>query len=147
VNTCGGEWMYRSSFSWQGRHLEMNGQLHDPATLCLGKSPQYPSNRRLARPQTRSGRSGEKKILNPTGSLTLQSSSPKLVSIPIELSRFLSKIHDNRQYIALQIHGNTCNGCRTVIEREKRSVLNHCFWIREEPGSLLVLHSLSKRLF
>jgi hypothetical protein len=44
---------------------------------------------RLGGPQSRSGRFGEEKILDPTGTRTPtpQSSSPYLVAIPITLSR------------------------------------------------------------
>jgi hypothetical protein len=45
-----------------------------------GKSPRYPSDRRLGGPQSRSGRFGEEKILDPTGTRTAtpQSSSQAL---------------------------------------------------------------------
>jgi hypothetical protein len=36
-----------------------------------GKSPRYPLDRRLGGPQSRSGRSGEEKILSPTGTRLL----------------------------------------------------------------------------
>jgi hypothetical protein len=45
----------------------MSGQLHAPAALHPGKSPRYPLDRRLGGPQGRSGRHGEEKILDPTG--------------------------------------------------------------------------------
>jgi hypothetical protein len=53
-------------------------QLHAPAALSLGKSPQYPLERMLGGPQNRSGRHGEEKILDPTGTRTPtpRSSSP-----------------------------------------------------------------------
>jgi hypothetical protein len=35
-----------------------------------GKSPRYPLERRLGGPQSRSGRSGEEKIIDPTGTRT-----------------------------------------------------------------------------
>jgi hypothetical protein len=37
------------------------------AALLPGKEPQYPLDRRLGGPQSRSGRHGEVKILDPTG--------------------------------------------------------------------------------
>jgi hypothetical protein len=40
--------------------MEVNGQLHEPATLPQGKSPWYPSDRRLRGPQSWSGRGDEK---------------------------------------------------------------------------------------
>jgi hypothetical protein len=48
------------------------------------KSPRYPLDRRLAGPQSRSGRRGEKKILDHTGTRTPTppSSSPWPVAIP-----------------------------------------------------------------
>jgi hypothetical protein len=55
-----------------------SGQLHAPAALPLGKSPLYLLDWRLGWPQSRSGRDGEEKILDPTGTRTPtpRSSSP-----------------------------------------------------------------------
>jgi hypothetical protein len=39
--------------------MEVSGQLHAQATLPPGKSPWYPMDRRLGRPQSRSARGGE----------------------------------------------------------------------------------------
>jgi hypothetical protein len=50
--------------------LEVSGQLHAPAALPLGKSPRYPFYRRLGGPQSRSGRYGEDKILDRSGTRT-----------------------------------------------------------------------------
>jgi hypothetical protein len=56
----------------------------------------YPLDRKLGGPQNQSGRSGEEKILDPTGTRTPTSRppSPKPVAIPIDLSpqRRLKKI-------------------------------------------------------
>jgi hypothetical protein len=54
-----------------------------------GKSPRYPLDRRLGGLQSRSGRFGEEKIRDPTGTRTPtpRSSSPWLVAIPTTLSR------------------------------------------------------------
>jgi hypothetical protein len=41
--------------------MQVNGQLHAPAALPQGKSPRYPSDRRLGGSQSRSGRGGEEK--------------------------------------------------------------------------------------
>jgi hypothetical protein len=49
----------------------VSGQLHAPAALPPGKRvPQYPLDRRLGGPQSRSGRLEEEKILDPTGTRT-----------------------------------------------------------------------------
>jgi hypothetical protein len=46
-----------------------------PLPLCpLGKGLRYPLDRRLGGPQSRSGRRGEEKILEPTGTQTPTSS-------------------------------------------------------------------------
>jgi hypothetical protein len=45
--------------------MEVNGQLHAPATLPQGKSPFYTLDRRLGGPQSRSGRYGEEKNSQP----------------------------------------------------------------------------------
>jgi hypothetical protein len=50
--------------------VEVSGQLHAPTALPLGKGPRYPFYRRLGGPQSRSGRYGEAKIFNPTGTRT-----------------------------------------------------------------------------
>jgi hypothetical protein len=57
----------------------------------MGKRPRYPFNRRQSGPQSRSGRRGEQKILDPTGARTLTPlpSSPYPVAIPTALSRYL----------------------------------------------------------
>jgi hypothetical protein len=67
----------------------MGGQLHAPAALPPGKEPRFSLDRRLGGPQNRSGRLGEEKILDPTGTLTPipQSSNPEPVAIPTALSR------------------------------------------------------------
>jgi hypothetical protein len=41
--------------------MEVSGQLHAPAVYLQGNSPWYPLDRRLGRPQSRSGRGGEEK--------------------------------------------------------------------------------------
>jgi hypothetical protein len=53
-------------------------KLHAQAALLPGKSPRYPLDRMLGGPQSRSGRRGEEKILNPTRTRTPtpRSSSP-----------------------------------------------------------------------
>jgi hypothetical protein len=45
----------------------VSGQLHAPAALPPGKSPQYPFYRRLGGPQSRSGRYGEVKFFTLPG--------------------------------------------------------------------------------
>jgi hypothetical protein len=69
----------------------VSGQLHSPAALPPGKSPRYPLYKRLGGPQSRSGRNGEVKILDSTGTRTTtsQSSSTQPVVIATALSRLL----------------------------------------------------------
>jgi hypothetical protein len=111
--------MYRSTFSWPRHKLEVSRQLHAPAALPPGKGPRYPLDRRLGGPQSRSGRFGEQKIIDPTGTRTPtpRSSSPYIVAIitiifiiiiivvvivvalqpfvgPWSLSQFLNPIHN-----------------------------------------------------
>jgi hypothetical protein len=64
-----------------------------PPLYPRGKRPRSPSDRKLGGPQSRSGRRGEGKILDPTGTRTPlpRSSSPKPVSITRALSRFSFK--------------------------------------------------------
>jgi hypothetical protein len=58
--------------------MEVSGQFHGPAALPRGESRRYQLDRRLGGPQSRSGRRGEEKILEPTGTRTPtpRSSSP-----------------------------------------------------------------------
>jgi hypothetical protein len=51
----------------------MSGQLHAPAATP-GREPRYPLYKRLGEPQSRSGRHGEVKILDSTGTRTPTSS-------------------------------------------------------------------------
>jgi hypothetical protein len=78
-----GEWMYRATFSWPRHYLDLSGQLHAPTALPPGKAPplRYPLDRRLGGPQSRSGRCGEEKILDPTGTRILNSSVVQPVAI------------------------------------------------------------------
>jgi hypothetical protein len=48
----------------------VSDQFHAPATLPREKSPRYPLDRKLGGPQSRSGRRGEEKNLDPTGTRT-----------------------------------------------------------------------------
>jgi hypothetical protein len=54
--------------------------LHAPAPLPLWKDPQYPLDRRVDGPQSRSGQHGDEKILDPTGT---QTPNPVIQSIII----------------------------------------------------------------
>jgi hypothetical protein len=65
-----GQWMYRSMFSWPTNQLEVSGQFHALAALPPGIHLLYPLDGRLGGPKSRSGRYGEKKILDPTGTRT-----------------------------------------------------------------------------
>jgi hypothetical protein len=47
--------------------MDVSAQLHVPATLPLGKNPQYPLDRRLGSPQNRFGRCEEEKNFAPAG--------------------------------------------------------------------------------
>jgi hypothetical protein len=67
----GGEWSNIHPF-WSSTLDESKCQLHVTAAVPLGegKSPQYPLNRRVSRPQNRSGRFGKQKCLTLPGSHT-----------------------------------------------------------------------------
>jgi hypothetical protein len=49
------------------RRRWVSAQLHALAALPRGKEPQYPLDRWLGGPQSRSGRSVEEKVFDPTG--------------------------------------------------------------------------------
>jgi hypothetical protein len=53
-----------------GVQLQMSGQLHAPVALSPGKNSLYTLDRRLGRPQSQSGRQGEEKIVDATGTRT-----------------------------------------------------------------------------
>jgi hypothetical protein len=61
----------------------VSGQLHAPAALPPEKRPRYPFYRRLGGPQSRSGRYGEVKIFDPTGTRT-----PAPLVVPPVASRY-----------------------------------------------------------
>jgi hypothetical protein len=60
----------------------MAGQLHALAALFPRKEPQYPLDRRLVVPQSRSGRCEEENNLAPAGNLT---PDRRPIAIPSEL--------------------------------------------------------------
>jgi hypothetical protein len=74
--------MYRSIFSWP-RHGTSWRWMISFTSLPLyprGNSPRYLLDRRLGGPQSRSGRRGEKKILDPTGTgVALPTTQPLLI--------------------------------------------------------------------
>jgi hypothetical protein len=57
--------MYSSTHSLTSALDKGSGQLHASAALVPGKNPQYPLDRRLGGPQSRSGCGGEKKNSQP----------------------------------------------------------------------------------
>jgi hypothetical protein len=63
------------------RHqMEVSGQVHTPAVIPppppQGRSPHYPSHRRLGCPQSPSGHSDEEKISQPLSGIEPRSSIP-----------------------------------------------------------------------
>jgi hypothetical protein len=64
---------------------------HAPVAFRRGKSPMFPVDRRVGGPQSRSGRRGEKKILDPIGTRTPipRSFSPQPVATLTTLSHRL----------------------------------------------------------
>jgi hypothetical protein len=91
-----GKWRFGSTILEFGHLMEVSGQLHTPAALSPGKEAQVPNvHRRQAGPQSQSGRRGEEKILDPSGTATPtpRSSSPQPVAIPTALSRLLELSH------------------------------------------------------
>jgi hypothetical protein len=74
--------------------MEVSGQLHIPAALSPGKSPRYPLDRRLGRPQRRSGRGDEENNSQPPPEIeppNPERPANSLVAIPAEVSRLLIK--------------------------------------------------------
>jgi hypothetical protein len=65
----------------------VTGQLHATAALPPGKSPRYPLDRKLGGPQNRSGRRGEEKILEPTGTQNPPARSRSLYGLRYPVSQ------------------------------------------------------------
>jgi hypothetical protein len=63
--------MGRALLSLPRHYMEVNGQLHAPTALPLGKSPRYPLDRKLSGPRSRSELYGEEKNLASAGNGTL----------------------------------------------------------------------------
>jgi hypothetical protein len=96
-------------------HVFLSGHFHAPAALPLGKYPQYPFDRRLSGTQMRSGRHGEEKILDPTGTRTpTPSATQPLTSYSIFSSGTHSMIH-----IRMQIQIGHWNGMFPEGKSEK----------------------------
>jgi hypothetical protein len=72
-----------------------------------GKSPRYPLDRRLAAPQSPSGRCGKDKILDPTGTRTPspRSSTLQPFAIPTELSQPEGSIYKLKYFSPLMSLG------------------------------------------
>jgi hypothetical protein len=68
----------------------VSDQLHAPDVLPTGKEPPYPLDRRLSGPQSRSGRRGEERILNPTGTRNSDSDSSVVQSVARRVGAFKS---------------------------------------------------------
>jgi hypothetical protein len=69
--------------------MKVSGQLHTPADLPQGKSPWYPSDRRLGEPQSRSGGGGEEKNSQPLPGIEPPIIQPVAQSYIAELFRLL----------------------------------------------------------
>jgi hypothetical protein len=70
--------------------MEVSGQFQAPLPHSQGKSPWYPLDRRLGGSQSRSGRGGEEKNIQPPPEIEPYNSerpTRNLVVIPTELSR------------------------------------------------------------
>jgi hypothetical protein len=65
-----GEWMHRSTFLDLGISWRWVVRFTQRPLYPQGKSPRYRLDRRLGGPQSRSGRCGEEKILDPAGTRT-----------------------------------------------------------------------------
>jgi hypothetical protein len=72
-----------STHSWPRHWMEVSGQLHAPAALLPGK--EYPLNRRLGEPQSRSWRGGEEKNSQPLPGLESAINQPVIQRCTTEL--------------------------------------------------------------
>jgi hypothetical protein len=80
----------------------VSGQLHAPAALPPGQTPRYPLYRRFGGSQSRPGRHGEVKILDPPGTRTPKSQLSSCIllflsTLRIKISHH-NKIKQDRQY-------------------------------------------------
>jgi hypothetical protein len=81
-----GEWRYSSNFLDLGTRWRRVVSFTPLPLYPRGKRLRYPLDRRLGRPQSRSGRCGEEKKLA-LPAIEPEPSSPYPVAIPTELSR------------------------------------------------------------
>jgi hypothetical protein len=71
-----GEWRYSSKHSKPSRKMGANCQIHAPVTVPPGERPQYPLERTLVVPQSRSGHGGEERESLPLSGIEPRSASP-----------------------------------------------------------------------
>jgi hypothetical protein len=71
--------------------MEVSGQLHALAVLLPRNKPRYPLDRRLARPQSQSGRGGEEKNSQPLPGL-----EPPVIQLVA--GRCTTELRDTRVY-------------------------------------------------
>jgi hypothetical protein len=79
--------------------VEVSGQFHTPATLCLGKSLKYPLDTRLGGPHSQSGWYGEVTILGSTGTSNPYPCRPACSQLLYRLCNRGSKLPDSRVLI------------------------------------------------
>jgi hypothetical protein len=79
----------------------VSSQLHAPDALPPGKDLPVSIDRTLGRPQGPAGRGGEKSLHMPE--IEPLSPSPRVVTVLIELSRFLSSCYPATFFLVLQL--------------------------------------------
>jgi hypothetical protein len=88
--------------------MEVNGQLHAPALYPQGKSHWYPLDRRLSRPQNRSGRGDEEKNSQPLPGPT----PPIIQAVAWRCITELSRLHSAMSHTLRQrVSGGTRKSC------------------------------------
>jgi hypothetical protein len=102
--------------------MKVNRQLQARAALPPRKRSRYPLDRRLGEPQSRPGRRGEEKILDPveTRTPTPWSASPLPVAIPTTLSRLL---YFQIKYFKLQVFAGNI---KSVLEEASETANTTC---------------------
>jgi hypothetical protein len=114
--------------------MEVNGQLHAPASIPQRKEPRYPLDRRLGGPQGRSGRCGEENILLTLSAIEPRPSSPSLYRLNYPVSRTGTET------------AVRCRNAAVITQNMNRVILFHRFELEWKLSAIVdLLHRIKFR--